>query len=33
LIRRFAVLEALVAQLKAQQDYLTKQLASLPKIT
>ncbi|MGH7768949.1 MAG: flagellar filament capping protein FliD [Candidatus Binatia bacterium] len=33
LIRRFAVLESLVAQLKAQQDYLTKQLASLPQIT
>jgi len=33
LVRRFAVLEALVAQLKAQQDYLTKQLASLPQIT
>jgi flagellar hook-associated protein 2 len=33
LVRRFAVLEGLVAQLKAQQDFLTKQLASLPKIT
>jgi flagellar hook-associated protein 2 len=33
LVRRFAVLEALVAQLKAQQDYLSKQLASLPQIT
>jgi flagellar hook-associated protein 2 len=32
LIRRFAVLESLVAQLKAQQDYLSKQLASLPQI-
>ncbi|HEY3302995.1 MAG TPA: flagellar filament capping protein FliD [Candidatus Binatia bacterium] len=33
LVRRFSVLEALVAKLKAQQDYLTKQLASLPQIT
>jgi flagellar hook-associated protein 2 len=32
LVRRFSVLEALVAKLKAQQDYLTKQLASLPQI-
>lgn len=33
LVRRFAVLEALVARLRAQQDFLTKQLASLPQIT
>jgi flagellar hook-associated protein 2 len=32
LVRKFAVLESLVAQLKAQQDYLSKQLASLPQI-
>jgi flagellar hook-associated protein 2 len=32
MVRKFAVLEGLVAQLKAQQDFLSKQLASLPQI-
>ena len=33
LTRRFAALEALVSQLKSQGQYLTQQLASLPKIS
>jgi len=33
LVRKFAVLEALMSQLKAQQAYLSQQLASLPQIT
>jgi len=33
LTRKFAVLEALVSQLKSQGQYLTQQLANLPKIS